>query len=259
MRVLAIGAHADDVELLCAGTLAHYSSQGAAVAIAVLTNGELGSPHLSRAETSQVRRAEAERASRMLDAELIWVGEPDGFLFDNVDTRLLVIDVLRRVRPDVVFSHHPDDYHPDHRAAGRLTLAARLLARERSLATPHDPIARVPPLFFMDNFMAAGASAPDVWVDITATMSRKSAMLAEHTSQNAGRQQRTGTDFVSLMHVHAERRGRDVGVRYAEAFRIATTYPASSAEVLAPADSDVVLPVVTNQAVGHTGDGSAPT
>jgi len=243
VRILAISAHPDDVELLCAGTLAHYATQGAEVTVAVLTNGELGSRTLSRAETARVRQAEAERAARVLGANLLWLGQQDGFLFDNSETRLLVIDALRQAQPDVVFAHHPDDYHPDHRAAGQLTNAARLLSREPALETRYSPTRRVPALFFMDTFMTEGSARPDLWVDVTVTMPCKEAMLAEHISQNDARRARTGSDFLALMRTQASLRGGQVDVRYAEAFRVARTYPPTSITDLTPPDSNMTLPV----------------
>ena len=202
-NLLAIAAHPDDVELFCAGTLAHYARQGARLTVAVLTNGELGSRTLPPAETAALRKREALRAAGVLGAELLWLGQPDGFLYDTPQTRTQVVDVLRRTRPDVVFAHHPDDYHPDHRAVARLASAARLLAREPALGTGYPATDRVAPLFSMDTLLGTNAGPPDLWVDITTTMDVKEAMLAEHLSQNSSRKQRKGADFVDLLRMVA--------------------------------------------------------
>ncbi|MEU7041710.1 PIG-L family deacetylase [Streptomyces varsoviensis] len=233
MRVLALGAHPDDIELLCAGTLAHYANQGAHITAAVFTDGALGSGAPTPADTAALREAEARRAMAVLGAELIWLGLPDGFLYDTRETRTRTVDVLRRARPDLVFAHHPDDYHPDHQAASRVASAARLLAREPALTTGYPAVATVPPLFHLDT-LAATHGAPDLWVDITATMPLKEAVLAEHRSQNAARRARKGSDFIDLARQQAARRGEQAGVRYAEAFTRAPAHPATTPADLTP-------------------------
>lgn len=255
MRILAVGAHPDDVELLCGGTLAHYAACGAQVTISVLTNGELGSPTLTRAETARLRRDEAKAAAGVIHAELIWAGEPDGFLYDGTQTRTRMIDILRRTRPDLILAHHPQDYHPDHRAASQLVSAARLLARERLVESPHAPTDRIAPLFYMDTFAGAGAPPPDLWVDVTATMSVKEAMLTCHASQNDARRERRGTDYLGLTRAHARARGAEAGVVHAEAFYAAPSHPAVSVDDVQPPADDFRLPVITSNRRNQAGRG----
>jgi N-acetylglucosamine malate deacetylase 1 len=243
MRVLAIGAHPDDVEILCAGTLAHYIAQGANAVIAVFTNGELGSQRLSRVDAAQVRRLEAERAAHTLGAELYWIGQPDGFLFDTRETRMLVIDLFRRTKPDVVFAHHPADYHPDHRAVSVLANVGRLYSHLQALETHHPATTIVPPLFFMDTVMGFGVPSPDLWIDVTSTMHYKDAMLAEHMSQKNSGQGGCGADLLEMMHRQAAHRGMQINVPFAEAFFCASTYPTSTASDLVPAGKRVSIPV----------------
>ena len=114
MRVLAVGAHPDDLELLCGGTLAKYAQQGHHVTMAVATNGEVGSMTLPKEEIAAVRKAEAEAAATVIGADFVWMGYPDEFLFSREDTRLAFLNLMRRARPDVVIAPAPTDYHPDH-------------------------------------------------------------------------------------------------------------------------------------------------
>lgn len=248
MRVLAVGAHPDDVELLCAGSLAHYAAQGAELTIAILTNGALGSTAHSPERTASIRRAESEHAACVLGAELIWLGKPDGFLFDDSATRTDMVDVLRKARPHVVFTHHSRDYHPDHRATGQLVNAARLLAREPALVTAHTPLDCVPALFFMDTFMSVGAPAPDLWVDVTSTFSMKEAMLREHVSQNERRRSNGKPDFLATMRQQAATRGSEVDVEYAEAFYLSHSHPPSTIADLSAPTEQIGLPTVTTRA-----------
>ncbi len=78
-RILAVGAHPDDIELQCAGTLAKFAARGDQVFMAISTNGELGSAKLSKAEIARVREREARASAGVIGAELIWLGYPDGF------------------------------------------------------------------------------------------------------------------------------------------------------------------------------------
>ncbi|MGW1990934.1 PIG-L deacetylase family protein [Embleya sp. NPDC001921] len=246
MRILALGAHPDDVELLCAGTLAHYRARGAHVTIAVLTNGAPGAPPKPPAASpppppspiARIRAHEAREAASLLGADSIMLGLPDGFLYDTPETRLLVVDVLRRTRPDVLFAHHPEDYHPDHRAAGALASAARLPAREPGLETGYAALDTVPALFRMDTLTGANAGTPDLWVNITDTMPTKEAMVSRHASQNDRRRQRGGHDFVDLARRQSTLRGREVGVAYAEAFTLARAHPPTT-------PADLALPWIT--------------
>jgi len=133
MRILAIGAHPDDLELLAAGTLARYAKSGHDVAMCVLTDGDLGSDNLDGPTTARVRRAEAADAAAEIGADLHLLGEPDGFLFDSPDVRRGVVEVFRQARPDVVVTHSPQDYHPDHRMASQIVLNCRQLGGCRLL------------------------------------------------------------------------------------------------------------------------------
>jgi len=98
MRVLAVGAHPDDLEMLCGGTLAKYTQQGHQVTMAVATNGEVGSMTLPKEEIAAVRKAEAEAAAAVIGADFVWMGYPDEFLFSREDTRLAFINLMRRAR-----------------------------------------------------------------------------------------------------------------------------------------------------------------
>src|SRR5512146_2572771 len=120
MRVLAIGAHPDDVEFLCGGTLCRYRDAGHQVTVGIATNGDQGHYEIAPTELAEVRHKEAEKAATLLGAELIWLGIHDEFLFDDAPTRLAFIEMVRRSKADVVFAHDPLDYHQDHRVVAAL-------------------------------------------------------------------------------------------------------------------------------------------
>ena len=135
MRVLAVGAHPDDLEILCGGTLAKYAAQGHHVTMAVATNGEVGSPNLPKAEIAEIRRAEAQAAAAVIGADFIWMNHPDEFLFSDRKTRLNFLDIVRQARPEVILAHAPVDYHPDHRTAGQILWDIRVMTTVPNIET----------------------------------------------------------------------------------------------------------------------------
>lgn len=159
--VLAVGAHPDDVELGCGGTLAAHADAGDPVTMLVLTGGERG------AGSPRQRQREQERAAAALGATLVWGELPDCGVAVSPETVALVEEVLRRVAADTVYVHAPDDSHQDHRAAAAITLAA---ARHRSTL-----------LYYRSP--TTTAFQPSLYVDIGAHLGRKLQALGCHRSQ----------------------------------------------------------------------------
>src|SRR5690606_34581306 len=108
-RVLAVVAHPDDAELLCAGTLARAKADGAAVGICVLCNGDKGQPAKPIKNLTAVRRKEMASAASLLSAELFTGGFSDSTLRDEPAQRGKLIEILRRFRPTLVLAHSPQD------------------------------------------------------------------------------------------------------------------------------------------------------
>ncbi len=133
---LAIGAHPDDVELQAGGTVAAWARDGARVELACLTAGEKGSsdPAAVPAEVGRVRRREAIAAAAELGARGVrFLDATDGELEATLELRVAVARLVRQVRPDVVVGHDPWRrwlLHPDHRAAGLLTVDGVIAARD---------------------------------------------------------------------------------------------------------------------------------
>src|SRR4051794_3380212 len=120
MNILAIGAHPDDVELNCAGTLARYAQLGHKISIAVFTSGNMGDLRVPPEELARKRKGEAEASAAIIGATLLWPAVDDEHVFPNEAQRSLMIDLLRRADPDVIITHAPNDYHPDHRYVSQL-------------------------------------------------------------------------------------------------------------------------------------------
>lgn len=232
MRVLAVGAHPDDLELLAGGTLAKYAARGDTVFMAVSTDGVGGSTTLPEAEISAIRRAEARNSAAIIGAEPIWMALPEARLIDSAEFRLRYIDLIRQTRPDVIITHDPvKDYHPDHLATGQILWDVRLMAVQQNLPTAHPPAVVIPELYFMDT--VAGINfEPEEYVDISETMEVKRRMLGAHASQIPLMKERYGMTFLEFMEVCTAFRGVQAGVRFAECFRRSRTFPVSYSHLL---------------------------
>jgi LmbE family N-acetylglucosaminyl deacetylase len=233
MNILAIGAHPDDLELLCGGTLVRYAQDGHAVTLAVATNGNVGHPTLPREEIAAIRRGEAQASADIIGAELLWLDFDDEWLFNDRPTRETFIDAIRQAKPDVLIAHSPTDYHPDHRVAGQVALDARIPSAVRLVETALPAVDRIPHVFLMD--CVGGIDfQPEVYVDVGDVLDVKERMLLCHRSQDEWlRDIYDGMDYVAHMRELTGRRGAEVGCEWAEAFREVRTYPPTgSAEML---------------------------
>ena len=217
-RVLAVVAHPDDAELLCAGTLARAKADGAAIGVCVLCRGDKGQPSKPIRNLAAVRRREMAAAARLLGAELFCAAVADSTLFDTDATRKTLTAILRRFRPTLVLAHAPEDYHPDHRAAGALAEAASWLCAARGYKTSPPALAAAPALWWMDTLNMSGFE-PGFFVDVSPYLALKERMLACHRSQLARRGDKDFSELTELMHQQARARGSQAGVAAAEAFR----------------------------------------
>jgi LmbE family N-acetylglucosaminyl deacetylase len=222
-RALAIGAHPDDVELQAGGTLAAWAARGVRVELACFTAGEKGSPDPATdpVELAGVRRSEAEAAALALGAAVPvhFLGVVDGELEVTMAMRLAVARLVRTVRPDVVLGHDPWRrwlLHPDHRAAGLLTVDGVVAARD-PLYAPElaaDGLAAHRP----HTVLLFGTDTPDELVDVTATIDAKLAAVAAHASQVGDR-----ADLDRRVRTWNAAIGADAGLDYAEAFHTLDT------------------------------------
>ncbi|HEY3396744.1 MAG TPA: PIG-L deacetylase family protein [Armatimonadota bacterium] len=209
MRVLAVGAHPDDVEAYCAGALAVWKARGDQIFVAVGTDGAQGHQEILPEQLAPLRAEEARQAAVVLGAELFPLGEPDGGLFVDPRTRAKMREVLAWARPDLVVTHVPDDYHPDHRAISTLVRDCC------GLAPP--PL----PLLYMDTEAGTGF-VPDIYVNLTgAPLETKLRALACHATQVDWLRHHDGIDLLDWVRQAARTRGLQCGVEYAEGYRVA--------------------------------------
>jgi LmbE family N-acetylglucosaminyl deacetylase len=218
VRVLAVGAHPDDLVILCAGTLARYAADGHAVAMVDVTRGDRGSFVHTAEEIAAIRARESRAAAEVIGAEYVGLGLSDGEVFSqDRRQREMVIDLIRSARPDVIISHSPNDYMADHNETARLVFDASFLASLPLLVTSHPAHDQVPPLYQMDTLAGVGFQ-PAEYVDISATIGDKIRMLEAHQSQLTWLRDHDGVDIVEQVRTTARFRGNQCGVACAEGF-----------------------------------------
>lgn len=218
MRILAVGAHPDDLEITCAGTLAKYALRGDQVVMCHVTKGDKGHFRIPSEELAEIRENEALAAARVIGAEAISMGFLDGEVpADDLPTMLRFVDVIRQAKPDVIITHAPKDYHSDHTAVSKLVLDASFHASVPYIRTQHEFHTGVPPIYYMDTYTGLGFS-PVEFVDITEVLETKRVMLSQHQSQLVWLKEHDDFDMLESLETVAKFRGFQCGVRYAEAF-----------------------------------------
>jgi len=218
-RLLAVVAHPDDAELLCAGTLARAAVDGAAIGILTLCQGDRGQPVEPIPDLAAIRRREAEAAARLLGAELLLGEFADGTLCDDAPARERVVELVRRFRPTLLLAHSPADYHADHRAASALAEAASWMSCSRGLVTTSAPLARPPAVWLLDT-LGMHSFEPGFFVDVTPHADLKERMLACHESQLRRAADAAFVPLLEELRAQMSTRGRQSGVTAAEAFRV---------------------------------------
>ncbi len=228
ISVLALFAHPDDAEFVCAGTLAHLANRGAKIHIATMTAGDCGSTILPAAKISRIRCTEAAKAADLISAEYTCLGEKDLAIFYDRRTLRNVMELVRRVNASLVLTHSPVDYMVDHETTSRLCQTACFGAVAPNFRTgarkAAKPIRGVPYLYYAQPFggrdILGNEIRPNCYVNITATIERKTKMLACHESQQAWlRAQQAVPSPLHIMRQMGERAGQLSGLEWAEGFR----------------------------------------
>lgn len=196
MNILAIGAHPDDIEFGCGGTLLKYGAKGHHIFFLVLTKGNVGGD-------ASVRFKEQKDATFFLGAkDVFWGGFNDTELLDNRDTILKIEDVVHKVSPDMVFLNYYDDVHQDHRAAALAGMSATRYVKEV--------------LFY--EVPTTQHFEPDIFVDIMDILEKKLELLKLHASQ-VDKTRVENLTILESVRSCANFRGYQGRVRFAEGFK----------------------------------------
>jgi LmbE family N-acetylglucosaminyl deacetylase len=184
VSVLAIGAHPDDCDLGAGGVAALYARLGHRVHFVAATNGDAGHFEMGGAPLARRRLAEAKAAAAVAGIAYSVLDNHDGELEPTLANRRQIIRLIRELQPDLVFTHRPNDYHPDHRYTSLLVQDAAYMVTVPGVValTPHlrtDPVI----CYMSDDFQRPYPFTPDIVVDIDEVMEVKLEMLHQHTSQ----------------------------------------------------------------------------
>ncbi len=195
MRVLAIGAHPDDIEFGCGGTLIKLSKLGADIFLFIATAGEMGGD-------PEVRMAEAKKSAELLRAKIIWGGMKDTTLFYSRELIQKVEEVIKDVSPNIIFVNFYEDTHQDHYSLSKATVTATRYSRN---------------LLFYEVPSTSSSFKPDIFTDITDVLEEKLKLLLAHSSQvdkvNVG-----NLDILEVAKSTANFRGIQARCEYAEGF-----------------------------------------
>jgi LmbE family N-acetylglucosaminyl deacetylase len=251
--VMALVPHPDDAEYHAGGLLSNFAAEGARIVIVIATDGRCGSFDMESDELAQVRSQEAGRAAEVLGAEApIMLGYRD-FEADRIpvgELREKFMRLIRQYRPDVTISEDPEgamETHPDHRAVARAAYEAILYAQFPLIESGQLREGLQPHMVTEKYYWAEQHVDANRVVDISESMDRKMAALAEHASQvkflveGIFRQAAmAGLDIQGAlgisasdplaaltwaMHEQAARSGAQAGYRFAEAYRYERYHP----------------------------------
>lgn len=183
LNIICFGAHPDDCEIFAGGTAVLWSQQGHRVLFVSMTNGDIGHHEIHGAELAKRRRAESERAAGLGGYQCRILDHHDGELMPTLDTRKEVIRIIREWKADLVLTHRPNDYHPDHRYTSQLVQDTAYMTAVPFLC-PDSPPHKMPVyLYFVDHFTRPAPFRPDIAVAIDEVMETKWAMLDTMDSQ----------------------------------------------------------------------------
>lgn len=183
-RILFIGAHPDDADILCGGTALKLARGGHVVKFVSVTNGDTGHHILSREETARIRKGEAKASAAYAGLYEYEVMDNPCGIEASVDNRRKVLRVIRAFAPDVVITHRTCDYHPDHRATAQLVQDCAYVCM-----VPHfcedTPIPEKAPVFALsyDGFQDPRPHRADAAIEFDSVLEEKLTMMSNHASQ----------------------------------------------------------------------------
>jgi LmbE family N-acetylglucosaminyl deacetylase len=185
VRIICIGAHPDDCEIGFGGTAAKFAACGHAVKFLSVTNGDAGHHLLSPVATAAIRKQEAQEAAHRLGiAEAEVLSNRDGELTPSLDARQEIVRQIRRWSADVVVTHRPWDYHPDHRYTSQLVQDSAYLVMVPNVCPDIRALARNPLFLYLeDEFHLPAPFTPEIAVDIDDAWDQKLDALDAHASQ----------------------------------------------------------------------------
>jgi LmbE family N-acetylglucosaminyl deacetylase len=217
VNVLAIGAYASEILLVCGGTLAKYALAGHLVSIAVTCRTGTRYPEYTQ-ETAEADARELRDAAAVISARTYDLQLPQFGLRPDYETKLKVVEVIRQVQPDLIITHDRTDYTMDHRMISEIVTDCVHMSKQAGIKTGSAPVTEHPDVVFMDT-TAGVAFEPDQYVDITKVIDVKRRIVAAFTREVEDFKDNPVVETLEWVEVTARYRGIQSGYRYAEAFR----------------------------------------
>jgi LmbE family N-acetylglucosaminyl deacetylase len=184
LRIICFGAHPDDAEFKAAGVAAKWAAQGHKVKFVSVTNGDIGHWRIAGGPLAKRRTAEVHEAAKLLGIETQVLDIHDGELEPTLENRRTITRLIRDWKADVVMSHRPNDYHPDHRYTGVLVQDAAFMVTVPFFCPDTPPLASNPAFFYYsDRFQKPNPFTADVIVDIDDGWEKKLAAVHSLPSQ----------------------------------------------------------------------------
>ena len=183
LNIMVIGAHPDDPEEV-GGTMSRFVAMGNRVRLVAMTNGNAGHFDMGGGPLAQRRYKEAQCAGKVIGAEYVVIDNDDGELMPTLENRHIVIRLIREFNADIVITHRPNDYHPDHRNTGLLVRDAAYMVTVPNIV-PNAPHLQKNPIFMYteDNFSKPNEFSPNLVVGIDDAIEKKIDMYDCHESQ----------------------------------------------------------------------------
>ena len=222
LDILAFGAHPDDIELNCAGTLLTEKINGKKVGVVDITQGEVGTRG-----SAEIRRKEASAAGKILQLDVRENLElADGFFKNDEFHQRKVIKAIRKYQPSIILCNAPEDRHPDHGKAAQLIEDAAFLSGLRKIVTTGDDglqqeAWKLPYVF---NYIQDRYLHPNFVIDISDVMEQKIAAIRAYATQfdnadiNEPQTYISTPDFLDSIIYRSKMYGKMIGVKYAEGF-----------------------------------------
>ena len=250
LNVIAFGAHPDDCEIRAGGVAAMWAAKGHKVNFVSTTNGDIGHWKMAGGPLAQRRKAEVEKAARILGIETQVLDNHDGELMPTLENRKTLVRLIRQAKADIVMTHRPNDYHPDHRYTGILVQDAAFMVICPFFCPDVSHLTSNPVfLYFWDRFEKPNRFEPDIVVAIDSVIDQKlealealesqfvegcvtgnESMIPKNETERAAAHQRVRDSFRArfaatadqyrqkLIEFYGPVKGRKV--RYAEAFEV---------------------------------------
>jgi len=224
LDILVMAAHPDDAELSCSGTILSYIAQGKKVGIVDFTRGEMGTRG-----TPEIRLQESNEATKILGLHAREnLGLADGFFQNDQASQLILMEVIRRYRPEIVLANALEDRHPDHGKGAKLAIDACFLSGLRMIQTidfhsKSEQSAWRPKHVY--HYIQDRYLEPDFVIDITEHWETKEQSIRAFKSQFFDPTSKepnsyiSSPDFLSFIQARAQEMGHKIGVKYGEGFQ----------------------------------------